>query len=255
MVSHAEQSRTRDPDISGLRQGLAEASGAQIMRIVATVDAMMSRGVADQLVAPLRPRLSVLRPPRPLRFVRLLFHPLDPLIVPPLRWRLGQHTIPRTALAPMAEHVRLTMGAAARAIEADLAGHTDAETELIVRMGTSLWPEAADILAAPDMPESWGSTELGDPIYRPLAGVVSGLLGQAAALESLWAATANGLLPPGAQAIELILTHVAATAPAALPMTIALLLTRRGGRFFAAATGAGQGRRGSYRHGFAGRSC
>ena len=226
MAPHADPARARDPEIRALRQELAEASGAQIIRVVATVDAMMSRGAADQLVAPLRQRLIALRPPRPLKFVRLLFHPLDPLIVPAARWRFGQHTIPRTALAPMADHVRLAMGAAATAIEADIAGHTDAEAELIALWGASLWPEAAAILAEPVIPACWDATELGDPVYRPLAGMVATLLGQATALDALCAETANGMLPPRAESIDPILTRVATTNLAALPMTITLLLTR-----------------------------
>ena len=64
------------------------------------VDAMPNRGAADQLIAPLRARLAHLRPPRPLRFARLLFLPLDPLIVPAARWRAAQPAIPRTVIPP-----------------------------------------------------------------------------------------------------------------------------------------------------------
>lgn len=226
MAAHGESVRARDPAIRALSQELIEASGAQILRVVATVDAMVSRGAADQLVAPLRQRLIALRPPRPLRFVRLLFHPLDPLIVPAARWRFGQHSVPRTALAPMADHVRQTMGATATAMEAAIAGHTDAEAELIARLGRSLWPVAAAILAEPAMPAGWDATQLGVPVYRPLADVIATLLGQATALDALCVETANGLLPPGAEAIDLILTRVATAHPAALPMAIALLLAR-----------------------------
>lgn len=226
MALNAEPARVSDPEMRALRQDLARASDPQIMRIVATVDAMISRGSADQLVAPLRRRLIELRPRRPLRFARLLFHPLDPLIVPAARWQFGQHTIPRTALMPMAEHVRLSMGAAATAIEAAMGGHTDADADLIARLGETLWPAAARILAAPATPASWDTTELGDQTYRPLAAIVATLIAQATALDALCAETANGLVPPLAEAIDTILTGVATANRAALPMMVALLLTR-----------------------------
>jgi hypothetical protein len=98
----------RDPAVRALTGEIAGAGDHQIMRIVAMVDAMTSRGVADAVIAPLRHRLTRLRPPRPLRFGRLMFHPLDPLIVPAAHWRPGRQAIPRTALMAMAEHVRLT---------------------------------------------------------------------------------------------------------------------------------------------------
>ena len=226
MAQNTELVRVRDPAIHALRQELAEASGSQILRIVATLDAMVSRGPADQLVAPLRQRLIALRPPRPLRFARLLFHPLDPLIVPATRWRLGQNTIPRTALVPIADHIRLTMGAATAAIEEAIVGHTAAEADLIAHLGKSLWPAAARILTRPATPASWAITELGDSTYRPLAAIIATLLGQAAALDVLCAETANGLLPPKAEAIDAILNDVTTANLAALPMTIALLLAR-----------------------------
>ena len=226
MALNAEPARPHHPEIRALRQELAQASNSQIMRIVATVDAMISRGTADQLVAPLRQRLIELRPPRPLRFARLLFHPLDPLIVPATRWRLGHHAIPRTAVAPMADHVRRAMGDAGATIEAAIAGHTDAETDLIAGLGPSLWPAAALILGDGAIPAVWDSTGLGDATFQPIAAVVSTLLGQGAAIDALCAGTANGLLPPRAEAIGQVLTEVAATNGKALPMLVMLMFAR-----------------------------
>jgi hypothetical protein len=209
-----------------LSRDIAQARDPQIMRIVAMVDAMTNRGSADHLVAPLRRRLAVLRPPRPLRFVRLIVHPLALLIVPAARWRFGQPAIPRTAIMPMAEHVRLAMGPAATEIEAEIRGHTDADTDLIARLGRSLWPAAADILAGAAIPETWGTTALGEAMYRPLADVMAALLHEAAALDTLCAATATGLLPPEPEAIAAILIRVAKANLTTLPMMIALLLGR-----------------------------
>ena len=222
----SESIQMRPPAIRALTRKIADAGDPRIMRIVATVDAMMLRGPADQLIAPLRQRLAALRPPHPLRFARLMFYPLDRLIVPPARWRPGQQAIPRTALLPLADHVRVAMGAAATAIEAEIAGRSSADTELIARLGRSLWPAAAGALADTAVPETWNTTELGVAAYRPLANIVAALLTEAATIDTLCAETATGLLPPSAEAVASLLGRVAKMNQAALPMMITLLLDR-----------------------------
>jgi hypothetical protein len=215
-----------DAAIRVLNKAIVGAEDPQIIRMVALVDAMMQRGPADLLIEPLRQRLARLRPPRPLRFDRLLFHPLDLLIVPPARWRPGQHAIPRTALMPMAERVRLRMGAAATAVETELTGATTADHPLISRLGRSLWPTAAGILADVAVPPTWDGTGLGDVNYRSLAGAVAALLSEAATVDALAADAATGLLRPGPEAIAAMLSRVALANKAALPMMIAVLLDR-----------------------------
>jgi hypothetical protein len=207
-----------------LSREIVQAPDEQILRIVTLVDAMPVRGAADQLLAPLRQRLALLRPPRPLRLPRLIFHPLKPLIVMAARWRIGQQAIPRTVIMPIANHVRLAMGAAGVAIETRMAGRTTADTELIVRLGRSLWPAAAEILTGSAIPETWAATQLGDNIYRPLADILAAVLAEAAALQTLCAETATGLLPPRLEVVEAFLNRVARMNPWALPMMIVLLL-------------------------------
>jgi hypothetical protein len=197
-----------------------------IMSMVASASAMMRRGTADVVIEPLHQRLAALRVPRPLSFGRLLFHPLDLLIVPAPRWRPGWQAIPRSALMPMAEQVRLMMGAAATAIEAEIAGRTMADTELISRLGQSLWPKAAGIVAGAPIPLTWDATELGDRNYRPLADAVVALLAEAPGLDTLCAEAATGLLPPPRDVIEALLSRVARTSAPAVPMMIAVLLDR-----------------------------
>ena len=215
-----------DPRLRALNKAIADAPDAHIVRIVATVDAMASRGPADALIAPLRLRLGTLRPPRPLRFARLMFHPLDPLIVAAARWRPGQNTIPRTALAPIADHVRQAMGAVATAVEARIAHHTTADLDLIGECGGLVWPAVPGILSDGQVPAAWPSTGLGPAVYPPLASSIAVLLGQAVALEALATSTAHGLLPPDRKRIEAMLGDVATAYPPALPMMIALLLAR-----------------------------
>jgi hypothetical protein len=221
-----EPTQQPDPTIRALNREILGADDPQIMRIVTLVDTMMQRGTADLLIEPLRRRLAVMRPPHPLRFSRLMFHPLDLLIVPTSRWRPASRAIPRTALVPMAEHVRLAMGPAAAAMDAEIAGHTTADTDLISRLGRSLWPKAAVILAAAPMPRTWDEAELGDRSYRPLADAVSALLAEAATLDTLCSEAATGLLPPTPDTIAAMLGRVVRLNKDVLPMMIAVLLDR-----------------------------
>jgi hypothetical protein len=79
--------QSNDTSVSELVRSMAGASERQLLRIVAAVDGMSARGAADELIAPVRHRLANLRPVRPLRFARLVFLPLDHLIVPAANWK------------------------------------------------------------------------------------------------------------------------------------------------------------------------
>ena len=82
----------------------------KIRRILAVVDDVSNPAVNQALLDPVRHRLASLNPARPLRFARLLFIPLDPLMVAPRDWRPNEPTLPRSILAPVAKAVRAGLG-------------------------------------------------------------------------------------------------------------------------------------------------
>lgn len=215
-----------DPEVRALARAISGATDPQILAIVAAVDRMIRRGPADYLIVPLRRRLAVLRPPRPLRFARLMFHPLDLLIVRAARWRPGIHLIPRSAVKPMAEHVRRAMGTAAVAVGSGIAGRTTADIDAISEIGAVLWPRAAAILADPAVADGWGESGLGAELYRPLADSVAALLAEAPMLDRLDLDAASGLLADKPEAIGAMLCRVAGAHRPALAMMIAVLLDR-----------------------------
>jgi hypothetical protein len=94
------------PDMRTLRRELVGASDERVLEVLRFVDTLPDRAAADGLLAPLRNRLRVLRPPRPLRFERLLMAPLNPVLVEPAAWRLGAPTLPRQAITPIAAQIR-----------------------------------------------------------------------------------------------------------------------------------------------------
>ncbi len=218
--------RSRDAGIRTLHGTLAEAPDNRVKRIVATIDAMATRGAADELIAPLRPRLGGMRPTRPLRFARLLFLPLDPVVVPAAIWLPDQGTIPRTAISPITKVVEAAIGEDANSIKSRIKKHTTDDLDLIGSVGGMLWPRAGEVLAGADVPESWTQTGLKDQMFHDLAAKIGGLLRQAITLDRMVAETADGLLPPNRHLLETMIREVSAPRINALPMLTTLLLSR-----------------------------
>ncbi len=136
----------------------SEKTRARLLRAVAAVDLLPVRGAADELIAPMRPLLAQLKPPRPLTFGRLMFQPIEQLIIDGARWQPGMTAIPRTALLRLVQLVRGIMGGRARQIDAMLAGKTLADHDAVRRVGGLLWPAASLVLGSASVPADWTQT-------------------------------------------------------------------------------------------------
>jgi len=220
----APSTRSANPAIREVSRGLAAARDEQILQVVAMVDAMPHRGPADQLIAPLRGRLARLRPPRPLRFARLLFLPLDPLIVPAPRWRPEQPTIPRTVIPVYASAVQAALGRNGQAVASMIDGRTTADTAVIDTAGGLLWGDAGLALLNAPLPEGWETTGLSTQAHKPLARRIGALLTQAERLRHLAADAAQGLPSPEANVLQSLLAAAIGHDPEVQPMLLALLL-------------------------------
>jgi hypothetical protein len=213
-------------ELGTLHRSLASAQDAQIARLVAMVDTMPDRGVIDDLVAPLRGRLVQLRPARPLRFIRLLFTPLDPLIVPAPRWRPDRPSLPRTALTALAAAAHDSMGEEARHIDAMIADRTTRDMPTIARAGALLWPCAAHALLRSPPPPNWTKqTGLPQDLFQQIAANAAAMLDQVLALQALRAEAEIGV-PLHVSVFCGMLRQVVAGRPQALGMLIALILAR-----------------------------
>ena len=188
--------RSTNPAIREVSRGLVQASDERILRVVTMLDAMPHRGEADQVLAPLRPRLARLRPPRPLRFARLLFLPLDPLIVPAGRWRPEHLTLPRTAIPPIAAMVESALGPIGASVAAMIQGHTTRDHAILEEAGSLLWHAASTLLADPPPAAGWDRTGLALSVYAPMGRRIGALLAQAHRLRDLVNDAAQGLAPP-----------------------------------------------------------
>jgi hypothetical protein len=162
--------------IRAVRGDLIGADVGKLARIVAIVDALPVRGDADGLIAPLRQRLATLRVPRPLSFRRLLFVPLDPVLLHGASWRRGAVGVPRTVIGPLGDIVRAGLADAA-SFDQRLAGRNTDDHAMVVQAGGELWPQAAAILRSASAETDWvAQTGLQVSDFGPLCRVVAAVL-------------------------------------------------------------------------------
>jgi hypothetical protein len=218
------------PDVPGqtesgaLRQDLLDADDRKIRRILAVVDEVADPRVNQTLLDPLRPRLAALRPVRPLRFSRLLFLPLDSLIVPARAWTPGEPSIPRSALAAIALAVRTGMGEQAQSIDKMIAGCKVDAARAVAPAGEALWPRAAEILAVARMPDDWAKTGLRLDAWPLLAKAVAALLRRATSLRRLAQDAEVGAVELDSGAVSEILRYRVDEPPEAYEMLVRLIL-------------------------------
>jgi hypothetical protein len=209
--------------IRAVAQDLQAAEAAKLARVVAMVDALASRGAADEVIAPLRPRLLALRPPRPLRLARLLFLPLDGVILPAAAWRRGSPAVPRSVLAPVATHLRALARPEVAAVEEAAAGATTADSARLLAAGQMLWPLAADRLMHAPPPADWAeSAGLQPADFKAIIVNIATVLFCAAELHGI----AAGQVANPQEALTALVGEAAARRPAGLPTLMAVLLAQ-----------------------------
>ena len=212
-----------DP-VRQVARSLAGARDGQIAEVVSLVDAMQARGQADALIAPLRGRLRALRPARRPRFGRLLFAPLDPVIVPAADWRAETATVPRTALAPIEAIVRRQLGTEAAVIETALC-------EDGARIGERLWAAAAAALrdGGDVPPPMWSEAGLAAAAFPPLRRAIASVLAVAERIDAWTEQRMDDLPsrpPPEATELRAMLATALTNGAEACALVGAVLLAR-----------------------------
>ncbi|WP_428490389.1 hypothetical protein [Rhodopila sp.] len=212
--------------MGALRADMLDADDAKIRQIVALLEASAEPGVRQAVLEPLRRRLSSLKPPRLLRFTRLLFMPLDGLIVPASQWKPGQATIPRSVLEAISRTVQAELGDAAKAIETMIGGHHTDEAEIVSRAGLAAWGRAGEILGRAPAPLGWADTGLPPGLYAPLARAIATVLRGASVMRDLERDVEIGVLQPDEQAIRDIVASLSGEPAPGGTMVFKLLLRR-----------------------------
>lgn len=208
-----------------LRNGLTGANDVQLRQVVAMVDSLEDRGQVDALLAPVRARLRHMHPARPLRFSRLLFIPMDPIVVPPQGWTPGTAAMPRNALTPLTQLVRDRMGDQVTPIDDLIQDGSVADTDIIDQAGALLWPSAATILAEATAAPGWTDAGLPANTFLSLARTASFVLHNACRVGAL----ARGMpmaAETAAETLENVLNSAQQAGPAAWRVVLLILLLR-----------------------------
>ena len=146
-------------DLAGLFHNVPDR---KLLQTVALIDRLPKRGAVDDLLAPVRPRLQRLRPPRPLSLRRVLTFPLEELLVPAVAWRPGSQRLSRDLLGEIQQSVISGLDPAlVREIDRRLVGHTMRDKAMILGCGERLWPAAAEVLGASLPPSPAGGDSKG----------------------------------------------------------------------------------------------
>ena len=170
--------------LDSLAMSLAAASAERVARAVALVDALPTRGAADGLIAAVRPRLAKLRPARRIGFARLLFTPLDAVVVPLDAWSRGSPGIPRPALAALTRAIRdgwtANGDASLDSLDQRLRSLPATDRPRLLEVGAPLWAHAAIVLRRVVPPTDWRrGSGLPHDDFRPLACAVAMVLAHA----------------------------------------------------------------------------
>lgn len=181
---HTLGSLADDPDLRALQSGVGNLDDEQLKRVVAMVDGLPERGVVDELLEPLRPRLAALRPPRKPTLRRLLFVPVEPLIVPPESWQRGELSFPRHAL-PLLAHLVLESIAEAEPLRRRIQVIEAGDDTALLPIGAQLWPAAAQCLRQCQQPAEWGEAGLADADFQPIVHDLAVLLSRAVQSEAV----------------------------------------------------------------------
>ena len=215
--------RTMNPDPRALRelqQAARQASDTQLIRLANTLDALPQRAMAEGVLDAVRPRLRHIRPARPLSIPRLLFLTLDPLLVAPRDWRPGQGTVPRSAIMPMAEHLREAEPVLVAAIEMRMTGAKLTDEVLAAEQGSLLWPAALRMLPR-QPPAGWVDAGLQTQSFHEIAMICATLWQHS---EALWRLRMAGRDGPPEAAVRPIFRTIAAEGPEAVELCMCALL-------------------------------
>lgn len=222
-------------ELRALRAAAGQASDAQLLKLVGMLDQLPDRRATDALLEPVRPRLRALRPARPLSLARLLFLPLDAVLVAPRDWRGDARRVPRNAIAPLLATVRAAEPGLAAEVEAAVRGRTMQEAWLCGPLGERLWPAAAAALPAPP-PTGWAEAGLPPGTYPGIRRVAETLWRHG---PGIWALRQAGPDGPPEEPARRFLRGVAAEGPEAVALVLAALLpfAARPAQFAAVAAG------------------
>jgi hypothetical protein len=199
----------------------SKASDTVLRQVVAVLDAVPSRAMLDPIIEAARPRLKLIRPPRPITFARILFLPFDGALVPMREWSPGSAKFPRPALMPIAEAIREALGPAAEEVNANLGGRNFFDVLQVDYVGRSLWGEAARQVPKLSFPQGLPAAGLNAAQCAELLTLAAGIWRHA---NEIWEAKLAAFSGPSAELVIGALKGPALEGQALFSMALASLL-------------------------------
>src|SRR4051812_16696790 len=211
--------------LPGLDRDMSQASDEQLLRVVGLIDTLDRRGPVDRVLEPVRARLALLRPPRPLTLGRVLILPFEDLLVPPDEAWPGRRCFSRAFLAQLVEQVTTGLPApTAKRLRALADGHSMISGDVVREIGATLWPTAAAIARA-----TVDSEDFGVELREQLAGVWPLLELGPTLVPIIWQLPPrpmSGLARPAQDQVVELSRAATPIGEAALQSVLELLLTR-----------------------------
>lgn len=158
-----------------LGDSIETASDEALTKIVALVDRLSNSEIHERLLGPSLPRLKRLRPPRPASLMRLLFLPLSGALIDSAQWRRTEGRIPRNAIGPLMEALKLVLGPNLDALAKELRGGTLEDPQLIDRAGRSLWQIVSEAKARMSPGPSWALAGFTKKDFDAMISLADGL--------------------------------------------------------------------------------
>lgn len=144
----AEIGQLRDV-LQRLKADVDALDAQQLNSVMALVDQCTDRDRLEPLLDTLRPkwRASAVSISRPASLGRILFLPVEKLLVSPAIWRPGHLTIPRSVLQPIIGQLPAMLGSRYARLQTKLGGRTMRDGETVAEVGSEIWPAVATALA------------------------------------------------------------------------------------------------------------
>jgi hypothetical protein len=224
-------------EAASLAESLTAASDENILRIVAMIDRLPDRTKLDGLLVEIRPRLSILRPPRPITLTRLLFLPLSGALVDPNAWRRDPGRIPRTALHLISSLVGDQLGETVENMTKALRHAVFSDTAMVEKFGQPLWEGAARITERITPGTRWTDAGFAPEDFRTMIRLASGVWSHA---DALWRILRLGDAEVSTGALKEALQGPAAEGPEVFAAAFRTLLGQvRNSSAFAGLAGGG----------------
>lgn len=201
----------------------SRASDSVLQQVVAVLEAVPSRTMLDPIIEAARPRLKLLRPPRPITFARILFLPFDGAVVPLKEWSMGSAKLPRPALMPISEAIRAAMGSEAEKISANLGGRSFFDVLQVDSEGRTLWAEAARLAPTLSFPKGLPAAGLDAAQSEQLLELAAGIWRHA---DGIWEAKLACFSGPSSELVAAALKGPAEEGEAVFSIALLSLLDR-----------------------------